>query len=66
MNDYRWVPLKDAAVITGTSVRTIWRHIRDFNLDTGKEGRRTLVNLGDLKRAMKASPRGNPRHGAPD
>ena len=66
MNDYRWVTLKDAATLTGVSVRTIWRHIRDFNLDTGKENGRTLVNLGDLRRAIKASPRGNPRHGAPN
>lgn len=55
-----WVTLKEAAILTGVSVRTIWRYIGDFNLDTGRHKGKTLVNVGDIRRASLSNSRGNP------
>jgi len=55
-----WMTLKEAAIRTGVSVRSIWRYIDQFDLDTGRDRGRTLVNIKDVRKAIMDNPRGNP------
>ena len=59
-----WVTVKQAATLTATSTRTVWRLIDLHNLDTSKDpgNPATLVHLDDIRRALTSSPKGNPRH----
>lgn len=67
MSTNRWITLKNAAIATGKSRRTIHKLIVRDQLTTSTEGRETIVLLTDLMRAIDKTPgRGGNRHVAID